>query len=142
MTLMEEPIARLMLRALRRFEDELQSKLHNDGYEDVSVALTNVLRHLDRDGMKLTELAKDAGISKQAASQAVKALVARDLVSVADDGSDGRARRVVYTERGNALVASAIKHVYELEQRWQTELGTADYQTLRKVLMFLSRVAE
>jgi len=130
----EQPTARLLLRVLRRFEHALQERLHQDGFDDVTVAQTNVLRHLDSGGMRQSELAHDAGISKQAASQAVRALQQRDLVAVQRDPSDARARRVVYTERGQALIASAISHIRELEAEWEAELGEAEYERLRELL--------
>jgi len=126
-----EPTARLMVRALQAFENQLQACLHADGFSDVTVAQTNVLRHLDPEGMSQRALAQDANVSKQAISQAVRALQARHLVEVTPDPEDARAKRVVYTERGRALIASALPHVLELERRWQEHLGADGYHALR-----------
>ena len=108
MSELAEPTARLMVRALQAFENHLQDHLHAEGFADVTVAQTNVLRHVDPDGMSQQALARDANVSKQAISQAVRALQARGLVSVTPDPEDARARRVVYTDRGRALIASAL----------------------------------
>lgn len=129
-----KPTARLLISALRAFEADLQERLHADGYHDVSVAQTNVLRHLDLEGMRMNDFARDAGITKQAISQAVKALVARDLVRVEPDPDDGRARRVMYTERGLAMIHRAREHVLLLETAWAERLGHDRYVQLRQML--------
>ena len=127
----EEPTARLLVRALQAFENDLQAHLHAEGFTDVTVAQTNVLRHLDPDGMSQQALARDANVSKQAISQAVRALKARDLVAVEPDPDDARARRVVYTERGRALIACALPHILSVEDGWRQALGDDGYEALR-----------
>ena len=132
------PTARLMIRALQKFEHDLQARLHQDGFVDVSVAHTNLLRHLNPEGMRLTALAADAGMTKQGVSQGVRALQARGLVAVEPDPCDRRAKRVVYTPRGLALIASAIEHIIVLEGEWSDHLGTDRYAALRQGLAELA----
>jgi len=134
MALENTPTAKLMIRALRKFERELQVRLHADGYTDVTVAHTNVLRHLNPEGMRLIALAADAGMTKQGVSQAVRALQARDLVAVEPDPDDRRAKRVVYTPRGLMLIACAIAHITAIEREWSDGLGADRYQGLRQSL--------
>lgn len=129
-----------MMRALRSFEVELQRRIHLDGYHDVSVAHTNVLRHLNPEGMRLIELATDAGMTKQAVSQAVRALQERDLVAIEPDPEDGRAKRVAYTRRGRELIECGIRHIAELEEQWSMELGERRYRALRKALLQLGEL--
>jgi DNA-binding MarR family transcriptional regulator len=134
---MTQPTARLLVRVLQGFETELQARLHADGFTDVTVAQTNVLRHLNPDGMNQSALARDANLSKQAISQAIRALRARDLVAVEPDPSDQRAKRVVYTDRGRALIQCAVVHVLALEQDWQGRLGQDAYHAFRNALAAL-----
>lgn len=128
---MNEPTARLMVRALQTFENELQARLADDGFADVTVAQTNILRHLDADGMSQRDLARDANVSKQAISQAVRTLSARGLIRVEPDPDDARAKRVVYTERGRSLIAHALPHILAIEQRWREHLGAEVYEAMR-----------
>lgn len=127
-----------MLWALRSFETELQRRLAEDGFEDVTVAQSGLLRHLNPEGMRLGDLAADAGISKQAASQAVKLLEASRLVRVGPDPDDRRAKRVQYTRRGRALVEAAIVHIVAIEREWEVALGQRRYNAMREGLSALS----
>lgn len=126
-----QPTARLLIAALRSFEEDLQARLVADGWTDVSVAHTNTLRHLDPEGMQMHALARDAGVTKQAVTQSVRTLVERGLVEVVPDPDDGRARRVVYTERGRRLVRAAIGHIRAIEAAWAQTLGEDGYRGLR-----------
>jgi DNA-binding MarR family transcriptional regulator len=132
------PTARLLIAALRAFEHALLERLHADGYDDVTLAQTNALRHLDNDGMRMVDFARDAGVTKQAISQMVKSLTAAGLVTVEPDPDDRRARRVVYTERGRAMIARAVVHVIALEQAWQAEIGEEAYLRMRASLARLA----
>jgi len=138
----QEPTARLMVRALQAFENDLQAHLHAEGFGDVTVAQTNILRHLDPDGMSQQALAHDANVSKQAVSQALRALKARELVAVEPDPDDARARRVVYTDRGRALIAAALPHIVAIEGRWREALGDEGYEALRHGLERLPEALE
>lgn len=132
-----QPTVRLMVRALQRFENDLQATLHARGFADVTVAQTNVIRHLDDEGMSQNALARDANVSKQAISQAVRALQQRGLVEVVPDPDDARAKRVVYTQRGRELVRVAVEHIAALERSWREQLGEEGYATLRSSLQAL-----
>ena len=123
-----------MIRALRSFEVDLQHRLDADGFTDVTVAHTNVLRHLSSGGMRLKDLATDAAITKQGISQAARALQARDLVAIESDPDDRRAKRVIYTDRGRRLIACALGHIVEIEREWANALGVEGYQGLRSAL--------
>lgn len=132
-------LAQQMLWALRRFEADLGQRLVDDGWVDVTVAHTNLLRHLNPEGMRLSELAADAGVTKQAAGQGVKPLVARGLVELAPDPDDGRARRVLYTDRGRALIQCAIRHLHAIEAEAVELLGDEGYAALQAGLSRLNR---
>lgn len=126
-----------MMRALRVFEEDLQAHLAEHGFADVTLGQTNLLRHLDASGMRLGELAVDAGVTKQAVTVGVRGLVARDLVELVPDPEDGRARRVVYTNRGQRLIAAAVTQVVSTEARWREQLGEDGYNALRRTLSTL-----
>lgn len=99
------------LRALRRagraIEARMLQDLHANGFAEVRRGHLTILRHLDPDGGRTTDLAAAAGITRQAVSQLVSDLERLDIVQQASDPSDGRARIVRYTERGIAIYETA-----------------------------------
>lgn len=92
------------LRALRRahkaVEARLMRDLHEAGFKELRRGHLTVLRHLDLEGRRTTDLARAADISRQAVSQLVADLEELGIVEQTTDPADGRARIVRYTARG------------------------------------------
>ena len=135
MTGEKPPVARLMIRAFRHFETELLRRLQAQGVDDITYSNLNVIRHLDRTGLRLSELARDAGMSKQAIGKLVGELERKGYVRLVPDSADGRAKRVQYTRKGQRLIDTAIEIVTQMEQAYIATLGETHYTRLRKTLL-------
>lgn len=128
------PTGRLLLDAFRAFESRLIDELARGGITDIKASHLNVLRHLDPQGMRLTELARDAVLSKQAASAIVGELVERGYLTFLPDPNDGRAKRVKHTRKGARMNDVATAIVIKLEQEYASLFGESFYQQLRAML--------
>jgi len=106
-------LGRLMGEALRRFDERVLVLMA--GSIDVPLALSNlaarnqvgaahihITRHLAVGGSRLTDLALNAGMSKQAMGDLVDQCEAWGIVRREADPHDRRARRVLFTEAGLA----------------------------------------
>ena len=83
----------------------------------------------------VTELAGMMGMTKQAASKLVDAMVSGGYVRRGTDSHDGRQRPVTLTNRGEALL-SAVEQVYaELEDDWAKLIGTSHLDRMRRDLV-------
>ncbi len=128
-------LGRLMGLALRRFDERVLHLMAHDA--NVPLALSNlaardqigaahvhITRHLGLQGSRLTELARAAGITKQAMGHLVDQCEAWDLVRREPDPLDARARRIVFTTTGllwldafRQAVAQAQTEFHELVGR-------------------------
>ena len=68
----------------------------------VGAAHIHITRHLPVEGARLTDLARFAGMSKQAMGTLVNQCEAWGMVRREGHGADGRAKRLVFTEAGQA----------------------------------------
>lgn len=94
-------------RHLVRVSVAVRSRIANGLLErghDMSVAVTHIVNNLPADGLGMSRLAERAGLSLQRAGQLVTDLEADGYVERIPDPDDGRARRVVYTRRGQCLL--------------------------------------
>ena len=132
-----QPTGRLLINAFRVFEKQLLVELQQHGFADITLSHLNVIRHLNPEGMKLIELAKDAALSKQAISKICSNLVERDYVHISCDKNDGRAKVVNFSEKGTALVKTAVSIIQNIEQQYLQTLGEAGYTQLRELLVTL-----
>lgn len=128
---------RLMIQLFRAFETRVVEELQNRGFEDVTLSHLGVLRHLNPEGLRITALADDAGVTKQAMGQMVREIQKRGYVETQPDPADGRAKLVVYTPRGLELIGAAQQIVGDCEREFQQVLGDASYESMRGNLMTL-----
>lgn len=87
----------------------------------VGAAHIHITRHLPCEGARLTDLARRAGMSKQAMGTLVGQCEAWGMVRREADPSDARARRVVFTDTGRAW----LQAYYEAMEQAEAELRTA-----------------
>lgn len=133
----DQTLYRLLLRASRAETTTTLQLIQASGYEDISLADTNLLANLDTEGTSISALARRAGVSRQAASQQVAALEAAGYIERRPSERDGRAVIVIQTGLGRALLADAIAIVEELEAGYEAHLGRARLRDLKESLSSL-----
>jgi DNA-binding MarR family transcriptional regulator len=129
------PLARLFAIAYRQLIDGLHGRLQALGWADVRPAFGFVLLAAREQPTSVTELAELMGVTKQAASKLVDAMVSGGYVRRGADSQDGRQRPESLTGRGEELLA-AVEQVYaELEDRWAKVIGAPHVDRMRRDLM-------
>ncbi len=81
----------------------------------VGAAHIHITRHLALEGLRLTDLAQRAGMSKQAMGTLVSQCEAWGMVTRDDDPADARARRVQFTATGLAWLGAYQEAVAQAE---------------------------
>ncbi len=127
-------LARLLLDAYRTVDAEVAAALEDRGVPGLTAGHAAALLQVDRSGTRLTELARRAGITKQAMMQAVDDLQSRGLVRRVPDPADARAKIVRLTARGLRARAEARRAVSGVEARVRRRLGERRHEALRATL--------
>ncbi|HEY2746542.1 MAG TPA: MarR family transcriptional regulator [Polyangia bacterium] len=86
------------------------------------------------DGMRLTELAAMAGMTKQSMGELVDQMVAAGYVERVADPTDGRARRVRLTRKGRRAGELAREIVRQVQAEWAERVGAARIRALEETL--------
>jgi DNA-binding MarR family transcriptional regulator len=129
------PLARLFAIGYRQLIDGLHGRLQARGWTDVRPAFGFALLAARDRPTSATELAELMGMSKQAASKLVDAMVSGGYLQRGTDPEDGRQRPVSLTGRGEELLA-AVEEVYaELEAEWAKLIGASQVDRMRRDLM-------
>lgn len=89
----------------------------------VGAALIHITRHLPVQGARLTELARAAGMSKQAMGDLVNQCEAWGLVERTPDPLDARARRVGFTPVGLSWLQAFREAVEQAESEFRAAVG-------------------
>lgn len=116
-------IGRLLNNAVRRFEARVLALMSEKGHAETRISHVSLTRNLDIGGTRLTELARRAGMSKQAMGELVDQCAALGLVDRMDDPADRRARLVVFTPAGLAWLEAFRAAVDLAEAEMRAELG-------------------
>lgn len=120
--------------AFRAFEVEVAEALAERDLDGIRPAYGSVFAHVDPTGTQLAELARRAGMTKQAMAAIVTEMQDLGLVRRVDDPEDGRGRLVVVTAKGRRRLSQAARAVANVESRVRRRLGDRRYETLRGAL--------
>jgi DNA-binding MarR family transcriptional regulator len=92
----------------------------------------------EEDGLRMGELARRSGLSKQAMTSLVRSVEQAGLVAREPDSGDGRAYRVSLTSRGQELRPVAERVLADLGATARTQLSDGElahlFTSLRKVV--------
>jgi DNA-binding MarR family transcriptional regulator len=124
------PLSSLLARVLLAFAVDFEEGSR------LSLAISaNVLRVLDKDGVRVRDLPILTGVSKEAISMSVGFLEKHGCVTVEPVPPPGRGQRVRLTTRGHIAQQVTSNLVVDVEDHWQTtRFGTDAVRSLRSSL--------
>jgi DNA-binding MarR family transcriptional regulator len=134
--------ALLMFIAHRAAEAGVFEAVRRAGFDDLTLAQSRIAQRLNRNGIRVTDIAEQAGVTKQTAGALVDDLEANGYVTRRRDPADARARLVVLTERGEKLCATAAAEIAKVEAEWRAHLGARAYDELRAALTSLREISD
>jgi DNA-binding MarR family transcriptional regulator len=132
----------LLFVPYRAMESRVFERLAAAGFDDFTPAQARVFARIAPEGSRLTDLAAQAGITKQSAGFLVDQLERAGYVERVPDPADGRARLVRIAERGARSVEISREIVAEVESEWTAHLGTARMDELRGILTDLRQITD
>jgi DNA-binding MarR family transcriptional regulator len=134
--------ATLMFISHRAVETRVMEALVAAGADDITLAQSRLMQRLDVQGMRLTDLAEQARVTKQTAGALIDQLERAGYVARTPDPSDARARLVTLTDKGMALCLTAGKEVDKVEKEWREFLGERRFTQMRDALVALREITD
>ena len=138
----ESNVGVLLFLPYRAMEARVFEGLAAAGFDDFTPAQARVFARIAPDGSRLTDLAAQAGITKQSAGFLVDQLEHAGYVERVPDPADGRARLVRIAGRGARSVEVSRGIVAEVEAEWTAHLGVARMAQLRRILTDLREITD
>jgi DNA-binding MarR family transcriptional regulator len=127
----------LAAQLLFAVQDELYRRLEDAGYRDLRPRHGIVLAYLDEQGSRATELAALSGRHKQLVGRTVDELEALGYVKREPDPADRRAKLVVPTEQGRAVMRLSDQIMGDIGRRGAQAVGADAYRQFRHTLQQL-----
>lgn len=128
--------------ASRAMEARVFGALAAAGFDDITTAQGRVFARIGPKGTRVTDLAAQAGITKQTAGFLVDQLERAGYVRRVPDPADARARLVQIAPRGEGAVAFARAAEAEVEAEWTQHLGKQGTSQLRRALTRLREITD
>jgi DNA-binding MarR family transcriptional regulator len=105
---------------------------------ELSLAISaNVLRFADSEAVRVRDLPRLAGVSKESIAMAISFLERHGYAAVEAEAEGNRVKVLVLTAKGRAAQVKCGKLIGEIEERWSVRFG-GDLEKLRGVLGKLS----
>jgi DNA-binding MarR family transcriptional regulator len=113
---------------------EFRAELERSEYGDIRPTHGCVFRFVQGEGLRLTDIAERAKLTKQSVGEIVDDLVQRGYAKRIPDPDDRRAKLICLTERGEAAQAHGRKLFAKVEKRWAKRYGAERIAALRELL--------
>ena len=138
----DEPLIGALMRmpvdAVRR---RMLEDLRSAGFTDVVPAHFAVFRYPGPHGRRPSDVAAEAGMSRQAMNYLLGELEQLGYLERRDDPADKRSRRIELTERGYAVGRSMRTSVAGIEAELDRDLGNDALTQLRQLLVAVNNSA-
>ena len=129
-----ENLGVLLREPYRVANERLHQRFAESGHPEIRTPHGNVFAYLDDAGTRVSALAERAQVTKQSMAELVAHLERHGYVERVPDPSDGRAKLVKATRKGDQLYAIARDFVAETEAKWTRSLGRQKMKQLRSLL--------
>jgi DNA-binding MarR family transcriptional regulator len=134
---MSEPephIGNIVGATWRSLQRQLERDLHAAGFPDVRSAHGAVFQTVQAEGSRVTDMAEQAQITRQAMGQLVDDLERLGYVKRIPDPRDGRAKLVTLTDQGWLAIHAARRALADIEKAWAKVLGAERVDSMRETL--------
>jgi DNA-binding MarR family transcriptional regulator/catechol 2,3-dioxygenase-like lactoylglutathione lyase family enzyme len=130
----------LMRAARGAYAQSIRAQLHAIGVDDLPRNGAFILAGIDPTGGPRRDLPAGLGVSKQAVSQVIDALVGRGYLTRSPDPADRRRISLELTGRGREIVEAVGRGVEDVDQRLLEQVSAGQYEGMRLVLATLAEI--
>ena len=130
----ELPIGMIAQQLQRAFEAECFARLVTAGFTGLRMRHGILLGSLGPDGSRITTLAAELGMTKQAMGELIDDLESNGYLERTSDPSDRRARIIRYTDKGHRALAMAGEIMPAIEQEYAEMVGESRYAAAKQAI--------
>lgn len=139
----EEIVIPALLRAARgAYRNAVRERLRDGGFDDLPQNGPYVLGGMGNRGGTASDLVRQLGVTKQAASQLIDTLVLRGYLERRPDPDDRRRLSIELTERGRAAAAAVRAGVDSVDEELAAKLTAAELAGLSAGLVVLCDIRD
>lgn len=108
--------------------------MHERGFAGIRLVHIALIRNVDENGTRISEIARRAGMTKQATGQLVAEFVELGYIKLVPDPDDGRAKIARYTAKGKRLLAGIVDAIEATETVVAAAISSTELTALKGIL--------
>jgi DNA-binding MarR family transcriptional regulator len=128
------PLPGLLDIASAALFEQFRAELEQSEFRDIRPTHGCVFRYVKGPGLRLTDIAERASMTKQSVGEIVDDLAERGYVKRIPDPDDRRAKLICLTERGEEAQAYGLRTFAKVEEQWGERYGAERIAALRELL--------
>jgi DNA-binding MarR family transcriptional regulator len=128
------PLPGLLDIVSEAFFAEFREELEQSEFGDIRPTHGCVFRYVQGEGLRLTDIAERAKLTKQSVGEIVDDLVERGYAQRIPDPEDRRAKLICLTEKGERAQAHGRRLFDKVEKRWAQRYGEERIAGLRELM--------
>jgi DNA-binding MarR family transcriptional regulator len=129
-----EHLGWLLAQGDRLFAEGVTRAINARGYRGIRLVHIALIRNVEEGGTRITEIARRAGMTKQATGQLVREFVELGYIRVVADPADGRVKIARYTAKGKRLLRAVVDAIATTEREFTVFLSADDAAFLKETL--------
>ncbi|RAK02143.1 DNA-binding MarR family transcriptional regulator [Larkinella arboricola] len=138
----ERALGGVMAKMKRFMGRYVEQRLAELGFLNFKASYIGFLSNLEQDGITNNELARRAGVTKQAMSKIVKLLEDDGYIYIVKCERDSRSSQIFINERGKLLLAAVFNCMEELKDKFSTIAGRDRVEQMLDTMVLLVREIE
>jgi DNA-binding MarR family transcriptional regulator len=124
-----------ILGVARAYQSDVMGLLTQyKGHDGLRLSFHPVITGLPADGLRVTELAQQLGMSKQNCFQLLKPIALAGYIERAADTRDKRARKICLTERGQQLIDDGTEVIARIDTDYRDRIGDDAFGNIEQQL--------
>ena len=129
-----EHLGWLLGRSDLLFAEGVTRAMHERGFAGIRLVHIALIRNVDENGTRISDIAKRAGMTKQATGQLVAEFVELGYIKLVPDPDDGRAKIARYTAKGKRLLVGIVASIEDTETVVANAIGVSQLDALKQIL--------
>jgi DNA-binding MarR family transcriptional regulator len=138
----ERSMGRVMSKLKRFLSRDIEEGLVGLGFSDFKASYIAFLGNLEENGITNNELAKRAGVTKQAMSKIVKLLEDGGYIYTVKDQKDSRSSLIFMNERGKQLLKAVSSYMQKIREKYNEIAGAEQVEQMIDTMVVLVRELE
>ena len=131
-------LARWLEAVSRRLHSELRMGV-KDEFPELRGSHRRILQMIPGEGIRVTDLAAMAKMTKQALGEVADSLEGSGFVRSQRDDADRRVRRLFRTDLGDKAADATQRAIASIEAQWRREIGPGPYDAMKRALRKLGQ---